>query len=59
MSKTDFAFYIGVMVWVTTTFYTLLLSEDFHLSIVLGVALGIISGGLARWFYDIAIKKDC
>lgn len=59
MSKTDFAFYIGVMVWVTTTFYTLLLSEDFHLSIVLGVALGIISGGLASWFYDIAIKKDC
>ncbi|MGJ7586699.1 hypothetical protein [Staphylococcus shinii] len=59
MSKTDFAFYIGVMVWITTTFYILLLSEDFHLSIVLGIAFGIISGGLAKWFYDIAIKKDC
>lgn len=59
MSKTDFAFYIGVMVWVTTTFYILLLSEVFHLSIVLGIAFGIISGVLARWFYDIAIKKDC
>ncbi|WP_436959402.1 hypothetical protein [Staphylococcus xylosus] len=59
MSKTDFAFYIGVMVWVTTSFYTLLFSEDFHLSIVVGIAFGIISGGLAKWFYDIAIKKDC
>ncbi|MDW4520512.1 hypothetical protein QI033_03935 [Staphylococcus saprophyticus] len=59
MSKTDFAFYIGVMVWIAISFYTFLFSEDFHLSIVLGIAFGIISGSLARWFYDIAIKKDC
>ena len=59
MSKTDFAFYIGVMVWIATSFYTLLFLEDFYLSIVLGVTFGIISGGIARWFYDIAIKKDC
>lgn len=59
MSKTNFAFYIGVMVWIATSFYTLLFLEDFYLSIVLGVTFGIISGGIARWFYDIAIKKDC
>lgn len=59
MSKTDFAFYIVVMVWIATSFYTLLFLEDFYLSIVLGVTFGIISGGIARWFYDIAIKKDC
>jgi hypothetical protein len=59
MTKTDFAFYIGVMVWIATSFYTLLFLEDFFLSIVLGVTFGIISGGIARWFYDIAIKKDC
>ncbi|WP_432717771.1 hypothetical protein AAA448_06010 [Staphylococcus equorum] len=58
MTKTDFAFYIGIMVWIASTFYTWLFLQDFHLSIVLGVACGVGSSYLGNWFYDTAIKKD-